>query len=231
MCFWNQLPLNVSFNLSGSGTDDPSISMDTNTGDDIVETKTIYQQRDLRKLEYEQSGWKIQRGPWMGQGLDRPFLHSWFAINGYDVCRRDRKNGGWGIILYIWKLIPSYWIQRKCSEVECILVDIQEGKQHILLLCAPSVNNANFTREMHIFPDAAMSKWANVVCLGELNCDILHLLDNGKEGHACMVRRVMFMIWTIYRTDCCRNKCFSICITSGHAPVRSEWSQIGLRIS
>ena len=30
----------------------------------------------------------------MGQGLDRPFLHSWFAINGYDVCRRDRKNGG-----------------------------------------------------------------------------------------------------------------------------------------
>ena len=101
-------------------------------------------------------------------------------------------------------------------------MDIQEGKQDILLLCAPSVNNANFTREMHIFPDAAMSKWANVVCLGELNCDILHPLDNGKEGHACMVRRVMFMIWTIYRTDRCRNKCFSICITSGHAPVRSE---------
>lgn len=53
----------MSFNLLGSGTDDLSISMDTNTGDDIVETKTIYQQCDLRKLEYEQSGWKIQRGP------------------------------------------------------------------------------------------------------------------------------------------------------------------------
>ena len=35
---WNQLPLNASFNSSVSGSDDLSISLDTNNSDDILET-------------------------------------------------------------------------------------------------------------------------------------------------------------------------------------------------
>ena len=94
-----------------------------------------------------------------------------------------------------------------------LYIDIQAGKQHI---SSPSVSNHNFTREMHVFLDVAMSNRTNVVCLGDLNCDILHPSDNGKEGRAWL--------------DIC-NECSSICITRGQVGVRLERSQIGLRSS
>ena len=103
------------------------------------------------------------------------------------MYRRDRKKGGGGIVVHIRKSLPSYRLKTKTKEMEAILVDFQVGQQHISLLCGykpPSVNNNTFTDEMYTLLDAAISNRPNMLCLGDLNCDILHSLENGKEGRA-----------------------------------------------
>ncbi|KAL9985372.1 hypothetical protein ACROYT_G007767 [Oculina patagonica] len=109
-------------------------------------------------------------------------------------------------------------------EVEGILVDIQAGKQHISLLCAykpPSVCNVNFTNEMHAFLDVAMSNQTNVFCLGDLNCDILHPSDNGKEGRAwldiCDVYDLENLIKEPTRISRTKESCLDVIATN--APV------------
>ena len=37
---------------------------------------------------------------------------------------------------------------------------------------------------MYTLLDVAISNRPNIICLGDLNCDILHPLGNGKEGRA-----------------------------------------------
>ena len=56
--------------------------------------------------------------------LDKSFPDSQFAIDGYNMFRRDRKKGGGGIMVYIRKSIPSRRIRVKSNEVEAILIDI-----------------------------------------------------------------------------------------------------------
>ena len=67
--------------------------------------------------------------------LDKSFPDSQFAIDGYNMFRRDRKKGGGGIMVYIRKSIPSHRIKVKSNEVDAILIDIQLGQQYISLLC------------------------------------------------------------------------------------------------
>lgn len=117
--------------------------------------------------------------------LDKSFPDSQFAIDGYNMFRRDRKKGGGGIMVYIRKSIPSHRIRVKSNEVEAILIDIQLGQQYMSLLCAnkpPAVTNNTFTNEMYALLDSAIANRSNVMCLGDLNCDTLHSLDGGKEG-------------------------------------------------
>ena len=121
--------------------------------------------------------------------IDRSFPDSQFAITGYNMYRRDRKKGGGGIVVYVRKSLPSYRLKTKTNEMESILVDFQVGQQHVSLLCGykpQSVNNNIFTDEMYTLLDAAISNRPNIICLGDLNCDILHPLDNGKEGRALL---------------------------------------------
>ena len=47
--------------------------------------------------------------------IDSSFPNSQFAIEGYNMYRRDRKKGGGGIVLYIRKTIPSYRLRIKCK--------------------------------------------------------------------------------------------------------------------
>ena len=90
-------------------------------------------------------------------------------------------------MVYVRKSLPPYRLKTKNNEMESILVDFQVDQQHISLLCGykpPSVNNNIFTDEMYTLLDAAISNRPNMICLGDLSCDILHPLDNGKDGRA-----------------------------------------------
>ena len=82
-------------------------------------------------------------------------------------------------MVYVCKSLLSYRVKNKTNERENILVDFQLGQQHISVLCSykpPSVNNNIFTDEMYTLLDAAISNQPNIICLGDLNCDILHPL-------------------------------------------------------
>ena len=156
--------------------------------------------------------------------IDGSFLNSQFAIEGYNMYRRDRKKGGGGIVLYIRKTIPSYRLRIKCNEVEAIVVDIQIGQQHISLICGykpPSVKNNTFSDEMHSLLDAAISNSLNLICLGHLNCDILHPLEDEKEGRVwmdiCDIYDLQNLICEPTRISKTRESCLDLIATN--APV------------
>ena len=153
--------------------------------------------------------------------IDRSFPDSQFAIKGYIMYRRDRKKGGGGIVVYIRKSLPSYRLKTKTKEMEAILVDFQVGQQHFSLLCGykpPSVNNNTFTDEMYTLLDAAISNRPNMICLGDLNCDILHPLENGKEGRAwldiCDIYDLQNLITAPTRISRTKQSCIDIIATN-----------------
>jgi len=153
--------------------------------------------------------------------IDKSFPDFQFAINGYSMYRRNRKKGGGGILVYIRKSIPSYRLRVKSNEVEAMLVDIQIGQIFISLLCGykpPSVNNNAFTNEMYSPLDAALVNRPNVICLGELNCDILHPRDDGKQGRAwldiCDIYDLHNLIQEPTRISRTRGSCLDIIATN-----------------
>ena len=115
----------------------------------------------------------------------------------------------------------SYRLKTKTKEMEAILVDFQVGQQHISLLCGykpPSVNNNTFTDEMYTLLDAAISNRPNMICLGDLNCDILHPLENGKEGRAwldiCDIYDLQNLITAPTRISRTKQSCIDIIATN-----------------
>ena len=65
------------------------------------------------------------------------------------------------------------------------MFDIQVGQQHFSLLSAYkplSVKNEIFTKEMSVLLDLAILNRPDVIYIGDLNCDLLHPVDNGKQG-------------------------------------------------
>lgn len=55
----------------------------------------------------------------------------------------------------------------------------------MFLLCVYKllvVINNIFINEMYVFLDLVIVNRLNVMCLGDLNCDLLYFLDVGKEG-------------------------------------------------
>ena len=149
--------------------------------------------------------------------IDRSLSDSQFAIRGYNMYRRDRKKESGGILVYIRQSVPTYRLRVKSNEVESILLDIEVGQQHISLLCAykiPSVNNDVFSDEIYTLLDTTISNWSNVICFGDLNSDILHPLDNGKEGGAwldiCDIYDLQNLITEPTRIFCTKESCFDI---------------------
>ena len=111
--------------------------------------------------------------------------NSQFSVQGYNIYRRNRKKGGGGILVYVRSSIPSYQLKTSHGEVEAILVDIQLSQQHFSLLSAyksPSVKNEIFKKESSALLDLAISNRPDAICIGDLNCDLLHPMDNGKQG-------------------------------------------------
>lgn len=65
------------------------------------------------------------------------------------------------------------------------MFDIQVGQQHFSPLSAYkplSVKNEIFTKEMSVLLDLAILNRPDVIYIGDLNCDLLHPVDNGKQG-------------------------------------------------
>ena len=89
-----------------------------------------------------------------------------------------------------------------CKFVEAILLDLTIGQTRFALIVAykpPSVDNVPFTSDMYSLLDKATSQSDNIICLGNLNCDISNPLDNNNRG------RCLLDICDIYDLDSLNN--------------------------
>lgn len=89
-----------------------------------------------------------------------------------------------------------------CKFVEAILLDLTIGQTQFALIAAykpPCVDNVPFTFDMYSLLDKATSQSDNIICLGDLNCDINNPLDNDNK------RRCQLDICDIYDLDSLNN--------------------------
>ena len=73
--------------------------------------------------------------------------------------------------------------------MEAILLDLTIGQTRFALIAAykpPSVDNVPFTSDMYSLLDKATSQSDNIICLGDLNCDISNPLDNNNKGRCLL---------------------------------------------
>ena len=168
--------------------------------------------------------------------IDSTFPNSQFSVQGYNLYRRDRKKGGGGIVVYVRNSIPPYQLKTNRGEVEAILIDIQLGQQHFSLLSAykpPSVENEIFRRELSALLDLAISNRPDVICVGDLNCDLLHPMDNGKQGRelldVCDVYDLYNLITGPTRISSSKESCLDVILSNVPSiALKSGTADIGL---
>ena len=117
--------------------------------------------------------------------IDRSFPDSQFQIDGYRLFRRDGVKGGGGIAVFVSNNITATTKKVACKSVVSILLDLHFGQRQFALVCAykpPSVDNNIFKTHLSKLLDEATLLGQNLVCIGDLNCDLLHPLDNNKQG-------------------------------------------------
>ena len=135
--------------------------------------------------------------------IDRTFPNSQFHIDGYKLFRRDRAKGGGGILIYINDNIIATKETTSCKSLEAILLDMQIGKRHFVLISAykpPNVDNNTLNTDLCKVLDQAFNLSENVICMGDLNCDIMHPLHNNKQ------EKCLLDICYIYDLDSIINK-------------------------
>ena len=117
--------------------------------------------------------------------IDSTFPSSQFHVEGFNFYRRDRVKGGGGILVYIRDNIAASRKKLRGKCVESMLFDMKIGQRQFAYITAykpPSVDNNTFKRELCDLLDEVNSLSDNVIFTGDLNSDILHPLDNHKEG-------------------------------------------------
>ena len=117
--------------------------------------------------------------------IDRIFPESQFQVDGYRLFRRDRVKGGGGIAAFVRNNITATTKKVACKSVESILLDLRFGQRQFAPVCAykpPSVDNNTFKNDLSKLLDEATQLGQNLVCIGDLNCDLLHPLVNNKQG-------------------------------------------------
>lgn len=105
-------------------------------------------------------------------------------MDEYKLFRRDRTKGGGGLAVFILDNIAATRKKITTTSVESLLIDLRIGQRRFALVSAykpPSVNNTVFSTEMTVL-EQAMSFCENVICLGDLNCNILNPLMNNHQG-------------------------------------------------
>ncbi|PFX21740.1 Neuroendocrine convertase 1 [Stylophora pistillata] len=114
--------------------------------------------------------------------IDRSFPNSQFHVNGYKLFGRDRTKG---LAVFIRDNIAATSKKSITTSVESLLFDLHIGQRRFALVSAykpPSVNNATFRTELTSVLDQATSLCVNVICLGDLNFDIIHPFMNNNQG-------------------------------------------------
>ena len=135
--------------------------------------------------------------------IDKTYPNSQFYVEGFKYFRRDRKKGGGGIIVYIKENIIAQQKKFACKQLETILLHLRIGQRQFALISAykpPSVDNNIFTTELSKALDEAFLLSENIVCIGDLNSDLLQPLSSNKQG------RCLLDICDIYDLDSLINK-------------------------
>ena len=121
--------------------------------------------------------------------IDRTFPNSPFSIEGFKLFRRGGVKGRGGIVVYIKKNILATQRKMKCKSLEAILLHLNIGKRQFPLISAykpPSVDNT-FTRDLSTVLDEAFLLCENVICIGDLNADILHPCATTNRGYTISI--------------------------------------------
>ena len=121
--------------------------------------------------------------------IDSTFPSSQFHVEGFNFYRRDRVKGGGGIVVYIRDNIAASRKKLRGKCVESMLFDMKIGQRQFAYITAykpPSVDNNTFKRELCDLLEEANRLSDNVIFTGDLNSDILHPLDNHKEGQCLL---------------------------------------------
>jgi len=92
----------------------------------------------------------------------------------------ERTKGGGGPAVFIRDNIAATRKKSTTTSVESLLFDLHIGQRRAYK--PPSVNNATFRTELTTVLDQAISFCEKVICLGDLNCDIINPFMNNNQG-------------------------------------------------
>lgn len=107
-------------------------------------------------------------------------------------------------MIFVLDSIIAMPVKTVCKFVEAILLDlsIRQTRFALIMIAAykpPSVDNVPFSSEMYSLLDKVISQSDNIICFGDLNCDISNPLDNCNKG------RCLLDICEIYGLDSLNN--------------------------
>jgi len=91
----------------------------------------------------------------------------------------ERTKGGGGLAVFIRDNIAATRKKSTATSVESLLFDLHIGQRRAYK--PPSVNNGTFRTELTTVLDQAISFCEKVICLGDLNCDIINPVMNNNQ--------------------------------------------------
>ena len=147
--------------------------------------------------------------------LDASFPNSQFKIEGYHFppFRRDRNSYGGGLMVFIKNdIIATRATEYEPMETECICTKITISKKLWLIFSIyrpPKSNLENFIQVLHQATDRAISKYNNIVIMGDLNVNTLdHSLNLDKLNELCDT----LGLYNLIKVSTCEMKGSSTCI-------------------
>ena len=153
--------------------------------------------------------------------IDHTFLNTQFHVDWYNLFRLDRVKGGGGIAVYIWDSITALCKKRIGRHLKSILFDLQNGQRQFALISTykpPSIDNLTFTSELTTLLDEATCISENVICVGDLNCDIINPLQNNRQGKClldiCDVYDLGSLITSPTRISTNKASCLDVILTN-----------------
>ena len=110
---------------------------------------------------------------------DESFNENIFKAEGYKTERRDRTAPGGGLMTFVRSDLP--FKRRKdleCEEVENICYELSMSKRKWCILGAyrpPLMKNQSFEIDLTKCLDKMFISYENLICIGDLNYDLLKI--------------------------------------------------------
>ena len=130
--------------------------------------------------------------------IDNSFPDSQFQIDGYRLCRSDRKAGGGGLMIYVQSdvyfvrvkqlrgLSTEHW---SGFRTESIVLKVKLGKTWIVIVGIhrpPSIPKLQWTGELSLLFEAVSSVSDTVFYAGDFNADLLDPYKPPGEGQCLL---------------------------------------------